>query len=290
MGVREVSSFYGGIVKQRVGENSNTYIVDSHGRVIYHQNSTQIGTDISTSHVVQIALAGGSGAVRTTETDGKEIVAGYAPIPGTPWFLVSEENWVSLASAFQGYRQFLILLLVLGILIPIFLVNIGSTRIMHPIEALIGAAKEVARGNFDQAISANTGDEIEELANQFNLMAEQLRTSYAQLEQRVSDRTKELTVLYRADEELLSYLQLDDLLKALVNVAVDIIKTDKSALLVWNAERTRMVMGATRGFSPETLGPAAKSGTKLSSSAAALMPPTANPAARSRNSRREMSP
>ena len=38
-GVREVSAFYGGIVKQRIGENGSTYIVDSHGRVIYHQDS-----------------------------------------------------------------------------------------------------------------------------------------------------------------------------------------------------------------------------------------------------------
>ncbi|MGB7876629.1 MAG: histidine kinase, partial [Anaerolineales bacterium] len=117
----------------------------------------------------------------------------------------------------------------------------------------INAAQEVARGNFDQKIAAQTGDEIEELANQFNSMASQLQASYAQLEQRVSDRTRELTVLYHADEELLSHLQLDDLLKALVNVAVDILGTDKSSLLVWDADKNRLVVGAARGFSPETL-------------------------------------
>jgi nitrate/nitrite-specific signal transduction histidine kinase len=251
-GAREVSAFYGGIVKQRVGENGNMYIVDSFGRVIYHQDSTQIGNDISSSQVVQAAMAGGSGAIRTNDEEGNKIVAGYASIPGTPWFLINKEKWVSLASAFQGYSQFLILLLVLGVLIPIVLVNVGIRRIMQPIEALIDAAQEVARGNFDQMITAETGDEIEELATQFNLMAGQLHASYAQLEQRVSDRTRELAVLYRADEELLSHLQLDDLLKALVDVAVDIFKTDKSALLVWEAERDELVVGASRGFNAET--------------------------------------
>ena len=247
-GVREVSAFYGGIVKQRIGESGSIYIVDSLGRVIYHQDSTQIGEDLSASPVVQAAIANGAGAIRSNDENGKRVVAGYASVPGTPWFLINEENWVSLASAFQGYRQFLILLMSLGVLIPIILINVGIRRIMQPIVALTDAAQEVARGNFDQTISAQTGDEIEELANQFNIMANQLRASYAELERRVSDRTKELAALYQADEELLSYLQLDDLLEALVDVAVNIFGTDKSSLLVWDAERNKLVVGASRGF------------------------------------------
>jgi nitrate/nitrite-specific signal transduction histidine kinase len=282
MGAREVSAFYGGIVKQRIGENGNTYIVDSQGRVIYHQDSNQIGEDISTSPVVQVAMTGETGAIRTEDSSGKQIVAGYAPVPGTPWLLINEENWISLSNAFQGYRQSLLILLILGVLIPIFLVNVGIRRIMQPITALIDAAQEVAKGNFDQTINANTGDEIEELADQFNLMAGQLRASYAQLEQRVSDRTRELAVLYRADEELLSYLQLDDLLKALVNVAVDIFQTDKSALLVWDASKNRLIVGAARGFGPETLGKMSFSvndgviGTVMSSGEPAVVEETFN--------------
>lgn len=250
-GVREVSAFYGGIVKQRISENGSIYIVDSLGRVIYHQNSAQIGEDISSSDVVQTAIAGGSGAIRSKDKAGRRIVASYAPLAGTPWVLIHEEQWVSLANAFQGYNKFLILFMILGVLIPIILVNIGIRRIMQPIVALTDAAQEVARGNFDQKIPAQTGDEIEELAKQFNLMAGQLQASYAQLEQRVSSRTRELAVLYRADEELLSHLQLDDLLKALVDVAVDIIGTDKSALLVLDVKRNRLVVGASRGFRSE---------------------------------------
>ena len=253
MGVREVSAFYGGIVKQRIGENGSTYIVDGSGQVIYHQKSALIGADLSASPIVQTAVAEGVGALRTINEEGNKIVAGYSGISGTPWLLINEENWVSLANASQGYRQFLILLLIAGVLIPIFLVNVGVRRIMQPIEALIDAAQEVARGNFDQTIKAQTGDEIEELAKQFNLMASHLRSSYAQLEQRVSDRTRELAVLYRADEELLSHLQLDELLNALVGVAVDIFKTDKSSLLVLDSERNELVVGAARGFRPETL-------------------------------------
>ncbi len=253
MGAREVSSFYGGIVKLRLGDNGSTYIVDSNGRVIYHQISTRMGQDLSQQTAVQQVLSGASGAIPANDEAGGRIVAGFAPIPGTPWGLVHEESWVSLTQTSLGYRQFLILLMVLGVLVPVLVVTVGVRRIVQPINALIVAAQEVAQGNFDQAITAKTGDEVEELARQFNWMAGQLQASYGQLEQRVADRTKELDALYRADETLLTNLQLDRLLEALVDVAVEILKADKSALLVWDAKQERLVVGAACGFSPATL-------------------------------------
>lgn len=253
MGSREVSSFYGGIVKLRLGDNGSTYIVDSRGRAIYHPISSRIGEDLSQQSAVQEVISGDSGAIPANGEDGGRIVAGFAPIPGTPWGLVHEESWVSLTQTSLGYRQFLILLMVLGVLVPVLVVTVGVKRIVQPINALIEAAQEVAQGNFDQTITADTGDEVEELARQFSSMAGQLQASYSQLEQRVADRTKELDALYRADEVLLTHLQLSRLLEALVDVAVDILKADKSSLLVWEPEQDRLVVGAACGFSPETL-------------------------------------
>jgi nitrate/nitrite-specific signal transduction histidine kinase len=253
MGARAVSSFYGGIVKQRIGESGTTYIVDGNGRVIYHQDAIHIGEDFSGNNVVQRVLAGESGAIRSRDVDGIDTVAGYASIPGTPWGLVTEERWATLTGSVQGYRGFLAVTLILGVFIPIVVVGVGIKRIMDPIEGLINAAKEVARGNFNQTITAKTGDEIEELARQFNLMSLHLQESYNQLEQRVADRTKELAALYRADEELLRHLHLDEVLQALVDVAVDILQADKSALLVWDSQGQRLVVGASRGLNAETV-------------------------------------
>ena len=64
---------------------------------------------------------------------------------------------------------------------------------------------------------------------------------------------RELEALYRADSELYRYLDLDDVLQALVNIAVDTLQADKSALLVWNPEREQWVTRAARGFGPETI-------------------------------------
>jgi PAS domain S-box-containing protein len=65
------------------------------------------------------------------------------------------------------------------------------------------------------------------------------------------NRRAELEALYRADEELYRHLNLDEVLEALVDVAVDILKGDKSSLMVWDKEQ--MSVKAARGFRPETL-------------------------------------
>jgi len=76
------------------------------------------------------------------------------------------------------------------------------------------------------------------------------------LEQRTHEierRRQELEALYRADAELHRHLRLDQVLQALVDIAVDILQADKSSLMVWDDQRGRLVVRVARGFRPETL-------------------------------------
>ena len=61
-----------------------------------------------------------------------------------------------------------------------------------PIQALQAGADRIGAGVPDQRIDVRTGDELESLAEQFNAMVAQLRESYANLEQKVEDRTREV--------------------------------------------------------------------------------------------------
>ena len=187
-----MSAFYGEIVKLRIGESGSTYLVDGAGRVVYHSDPDRIGADFSEQPVVQRVVAAEVGAVRTQDLEGVDIVAGFAPVRGTSWGLVTEESWAALTSGSQGYQRFLLLLLVLGVAVPAAVVAVGLRRVMRPIEELIHGAREVAAGNFRQEIGPRSRDEIGELAREFNVMAAELKDSYEHLEQRVAERTKEL--------------------------------------------------------------------------------------------------
>ncbi|MBC8281185.1 MAG: PAS domain S-box protein [Chloroflexi bacterium] len=187
-----INEFYGGILRLRIG-NGGSYIVDGNGTVLYHDNPNQVGLNFSVLEPVEQVLRGQVGAIRNTSQAGTDQVSGYSPIPGTPWGLVTEESWSSLTSSSRNTQRYLILLLSLGVAVPAIVVAIGVKRVMQPVEELRVAAKEVAGGNFSQTIAVHSGDEIEELANEFNQMAEHLEESYEQLEQRVVERTGELT-------------------------------------------------------------------------------------------------
>ncbi len=195
LGPSSSSAFYGGIVKLRLGGNGSTYLVDSAGRVIYHPDASRIGTDLHTQPVVMQVLEGQVGYLRTRGLNNRDILATYAPVPGTSWGLINAEDWAGLLAASQGYGQFLGLLLGLGVAIPIVLALLGVRRITDPIAQFISAAQEIAGGRYGQQVAVNTGDELEELGNQFNRMSVQLSESYAQLEQRVLARTRELATL-----------------------------------------------------------------------------------------------
>lgn len=192
VGAAATNAFYGDILKLRLVESGNVYLVDSLGRVIYHSVPERIGADFAEQAVVQQALSGQVGAVRTRDVAGREIIASFAPVPGTAWGIVAEEDWNALISSNRGYQHLLLLLLVLSVVAPALVIAVGTRQIMRPITELINAAQQVARGNFGQLITAQTGDEIEELARQFNTMSRELQVFYEFMNQRVADRTREL--------------------------------------------------------------------------------------------------
>ena len=184
VGATSVSALYGRIVRLRLGQGGAVYLVDDKGKVIYHSTIAFAGSDFSNETAVQEVLTSGVGALRTTSGAGKDVVAAYSPVPGTPWSLVSETSWSSLTSASRGYQRLLLALLAFAILAPIAIVGVGIRRLMRPVDELIAAARAVGAGDLSRRIESPSGDEIGVLATSFNQMTGQ-----------VADRTRELKKL-----------------------------------------------------------------------------------------------
>ena len=182
-GATAVSSFYGTIVKLHIG--SPAYLVDHNGVVLYHTDMDRIGNDFSSQAAVQLVLGNEkAGAIRTRDFSGRDIVASFSSVPGTPWGLVIEQDWAALLAPGQSYGRYLLLLLGLGLLLPAVVVTFGVRRITEPITKLITATEQVASGKLGQEITVRTGDELEDLVKQFNRMSAQLSESYTALRER----------------------------------------------------------------------------------------------------------
>jgi len=77
-----------------------------------------------------------------------------------------------------------------------------------------------------------------------------------QVEERTREierRTQELEALYQADEELYRRVHLEEVLQTLVHIAVDILKADKSSLLLWDERGENLIVRAARGYQQKIL-------------------------------------
>jgi nitrate/nitrite-specific signal transduction histidine kinase len=214
MGATSVSALYGDIAKLRLGVSGDVYVVDGNGLVIQHPDAALIGTNLMSQRIVQDVVSGQTGAQRTRDLNQRDVVAAYAPVPGTNWGLIAIEDWSTVIRPFRGYRTFLLVLLVLGLLIPSLVVWFGVRRVTRPVQALTGAARKVAAGDFEHSVSITTHDELQELAEQFNIMSAQLRDSYAELDRRVAARTQELATLNAVAAVVSQSLDLERILDA----------------------------------------------------------------------------
>lgn len=102
----------------------------------------------------------------------------------------------------------------------------------------------------------STGKDITERVTAYHnleLMVQERTREVEQLYARSDQRSRELAALYNADEQLHRHLHLDEVLQALVDVVIDILHADKTSVQVWDEQKQRLTVAASRGFSAETI-------------------------------------
>ncbi len=94
-----------------------------------------------------------------------------------------EGMYASITSTRQVLATLALLAILLGYIGSAFL----ARRITRPLENLLRATLEVARGNLEHRIDIATGDEIEELSKNFNHMVEEILHHRRELEARLEE-------------------------------------------------------------------------------------------------------
>jgi len=118
LGQSTLSPFYAMIVRLRIGQSGTTYLIDGNGNILFDSGSRSIGLPYSSYALPGLVFDPQGGAVRTQDADGNEIVAAYAPVPGTSWILAIEDDWATLTSDTRRYMRLLTALLSAGLLLP----------------------------------------------------------------------------------------------------------------------------------------------------------------------------
>ncbi len=202
--VAEVNlKFIWDVVSQiKFGKAGYAYVLDSRGNLIAHPDISLVlkKTSLASLPQVQEAMTGppkpGEARDQTTiarNLQGQQVLTANAAITPLGWLVFVEQP---LAEAFAPLYSSMIrtgILLLVGLGASVMVSLLLARKMVNPIRALQAGAAQIGAGALDQRIQVQTGDELEALANQFNSMAAQLRESYANLEQKVEARTRELT-------------------------------------------------------------------------------------------------
>ena len=116
-----------------------------------------------------------------------------AQMANQPWIVAASQPRSLLLQDVQS-QTIISLLILIGIALVVAVVAIYTSRnLTSPLIALTKTAESVASGNLQSRALVQTQDEIGVLAVTFNAMADQLNQTLLGLEQRVEERTRDLS-------------------------------------------------------------------------------------------------
>ncbi len=251
----------------KIGKAGHAYVVDSRGRLIAHPDISLVlqKKDLSELQQFKTARAEGQSPGKEQEQNpiardvqGRQVLTAHAAIAPLGWLLFVD---LPIGEAFEPL-YFSILrtaaLLIVGLGMSLVASLVLARRMVAPIQALQAGAAKIGAGELDQRLEVRTGDELEGLAEQFNSMAAQLKESYAGLEKKVEERTRELKgaleelkALGEVSQAVSSTLDLETVLTTIVARAVQLSETNGGVIYEYDETKREFHLMATHGMEGE---------------------------------------
>jgi signal transduction histidine kinase len=149
-------------------------------------------------------------------------------------------------------------LLLMGLGMAILASLLIGRRVVRPVAILRQGAARIGAGDLDHRLEIKTGDELQALAEEFNHMAAQLRESYAGLELKVEERTRELArsveelkALGEVSQAVSSTLDLQTVLTTIVTHAVQLSAAKGGVIYEYDDVTQEFFLRATHGIAEE---------------------------------------
>ena len=200
----------------RFGKTGHVMLIDSNGIVISCP-LLPTGVPLSDPSIVPLITPQHPGWVQVS-SDGHggqaTSVIGFAPLPEISratngaldhgsWHTFV---WQSSDELFAPIQHLFTWVTVFGAVALVLLASLGyiaANRIVTPVRQLQLAAQAIGRGDLRTPIQIQTGDELEDLAEEFNRMNSQLNAAFAGLTDQVELKTQEVQVLQRSTDQIL---------------------------------------------------------------------------------------
>ena len=166
----------------RVGNEGYALIVGEDGRLIAHGNPDEkrriAGSDQSTNRseiaFAQNFRAGNTETGQYTDEDGRRMLAAAAAVKETGWTVVVEQPISEAYAATERLERQLLAAIALALLVTVLVGYFWGRSFIQRIFALTRVTRSIAEGKLDSRVELHGRDEIRELGDAFNSMADRL--------------------------------------------------------------------------------------------------------------------
>ena len=188
--------------KDGLGQSGESYLVgaDRLMRSTSRFKKNSIMQCLVATEGVNNAFIGLTGTSVIEDYRGIKVLSSYSKIyvPGLDWVILAEIDYAEATKSIYNVRNN-ILLLTIFVAVVIFIISyIFSKRITQPLIKLTDAAANIRGGNLNVLLPRIKHDEIGQLTNSFNSMAESLRQKDTEL---LNERNKRVTAMIDGQEQ-----------------------------------------------------------------------------------------
>jgi signal transduction histidine kinase len=175
-----------------IGSSGYAYAVDSEGMLIAHRDLNLVlkGTRFTDLPQVQYGIRSLGNPDMEQDTHfglsvtGQRVLTAHSAIPELNWLLFVEQPAIdALFPLIRATVIHTLIMLIIGLAIALTVTTIMVRRLITPIRALKESANQIAQGSLSYRIELNTRDELQDLADQFNTMAQNLSAMQDELVQ-----------------------------------------------------------------------------------------------------------
>ena len=195
--------------KQRSGLGEDEQFVVVHqGRLVVGAGWMQAPLDVPPDRPTTVSIDGKRQRVLVAATPGRS----DEPTLG----VVAPQSAIDAAA--MGIQQRLLLGLLAALLLVALVAYVEGRSVVRTVSSIANAANAIARGKFDERVPVRGRDELARLGNAFNQMADQLQFRLEELE---SERHRLREAVSRFGDALAATHDTDQLLRAIVETAVE---------------------------------------------------------------------
>lgn len=237
------------ISENLVGNSTRAFLIDAGGAPVM---SVPEASDANDLHLFSEQIRSFSNGVfsATAKSLKKPVLASMLPVVGLGWRVILLQDQQEVYALVEAFQRNLYWILLFTILVAVVIALMISQNIALPILQVTRGTNELAAGRYDVRISVNNTDEVGQLANNFNFMADsladkmrELKAAYEELKLRsdtieqknieLDRKVFEVGVLYKIGRTMVEVgLDLEKLLDVIIDKAIEAACATRGSLML----------------------------------------------------------